>query len=98
VRARTPSFRQAESTPASPPGRPSLIKRRTRSAKSQSGNKGGSGLDVSELGFVTPKGRKLEGVAPDRAVAVTLRDLQAGRDLALDAAEDYLKSLRGRVK
>jgi carboxyl-terminal processing protease len=62
--------------------------------------KGGGGLDVSELGFVTPKGRRLEGegVTPDKAVTVTLRDLQGGRDFALEAAEDYLKSLRGRGK
>ena len=62
--------------------------------------KGGGGLDVSELGFVTPKGRRLEGegVSPDKAVTVTLGDIQGGRDLALEAAEDYLKSLRGAAK
>lgn len=62
--------------------------------------KGGGGLDVSEVGFVTPKGRKLEGegVTPDRSVTVTLRDLQGGRDIAVEMAEEYLKSLRGREK
>jgi carboxyl-terminal processing protease len=62
--------------------------------------KGGGGLDVSELGFVTPKGRRLEGegVTPDKTVSVTLGDLRAGRDLALEAAEEYLKSSRGRGK
>ena len=57
--------------------------------------KGGGDLAVSEIGFVTPNGRKLEGegVRPDKSVAVTLRDLQSGRDLALEEAEKYLKSL-----
>jgi hypothetical protein len=31
-------------------------------------------------------------------VTVTLRDLQAGRDAAVEEAESYLKSLRGEVK
>jgi carboxyl-terminal processing protease len=58
--------------------------------------KGGGELSVSEVGFVTPKGRRLEGegVAPDKSVAVTLKDLQAGRDAALEEAEAYLDGLR----
>ena len=60
--------------------------------------RGGGSLAVSELGFVTPKGRKLEGegVMPDRSVPLTLRDFQSGHDLALQEAEEYLKSLPGR--
>ncbi|HEY0173235.1 MAG TPA: S41 family peptidase [Pyrinomonadaceae bacterium] len=60
--------------------------------------KGGGDLSVSEIGFVTPKGRRLEGegVAPDKSVPVTLRDLRAGRDAALEEAEAYLKSRPGR--
>jgi len=60
--------------------------------------KGGGDLAVSEVAFVTPTGRKLEGsgVTPDKTVAVTLRDLQAGRDAAVEEAEIYLKSLRAK--
>lgn len=59
--------------------------------------KGGGELAVSEIGFVTPKGRKLEGegVTPDKSVTLTLRDLQSGRDAALEEAEAYLSGLRG---
>lgn len=59
--------------------------------------KGGGSLAVSEVSFVTPKGRRLEGegVAPDKTVAVTLKDFQAGRDAALDEAVAYLEGLRG---
>lgn len=60
--------------------------------------KGGGDLAVSEIAFVTPDGRKLEGsgVTPDKTVTVTLRDLQAGRDAAVEEAEAYLKSLRAK--
>ena len=60
--------------------------------------KGGGDLAVSEISFVTPGGRKLEGsgVTPDKTVTVTLRDLRAGRDVAVEEAEAYLKSLRGK--
>lgn len=62
--------------------------------------KGGGYLDVSELGFVTTAGRRLEGegVTPDRAVAVMLKDFQTGRDAALEEAEAYLSGLRGGRK
>lgn len=62
--------------------------------------KGGGELSVSEVAFVTPEGRRLEGegVAPDKSVTVTLRDLQAGRDLALEEAEGYLRGLRGSAR
>jgi carboxyl-terminal processing protease len=58
--------------------------------------KGGGELSISELGFVTPSGRRLEGegVAPDKAVAVTLKDFQTGRDAALEEADAYLSALR----
>jgi carboxyl-terminal processing protease len=57
--------------------------------------KGGGDLAISELGFVTPKGRRLEGngVMPDKPVVVTLTDLQGGRDIAFEEAERYLNSL-----
>lgn len=62
--------------------------------------KGGGELSVSELGFVTASGRRLEGegVTPDRAVNLTLRDFQAGRDVPLEEAEAYLNNLRGSRK
>lgn len=62
--------------------------------------KGGGELSVSEIGFVTPSGRRLEGegVAPDKAVNVTLKDFQAGRDAALEEADAYLSALRGTRK
>jgi carboxyl-terminal processing protease len=58
--------------------------------------KGGGDLTLSEFGFITAKGKKLEGrgVAPDRIVPVNLKDLRAGRDTALAQAERYLKNLR----
>lgn len=59
--------------------------------------KGGGALAVSELGFVSSKGRRLEGngVTPDEPVTVTLRDLRRGRDAALEGAETYLDGLLG---
>lgn len=60
--------------------------------------RGGGALSLSEFGFVTSRGRTLEGVGiiPDIAVAHTLSDVQSGRDAALEEAEKYLNSLRGR--
>jgi carboxyl-terminal processing protease len=57
--------------------------------------KGGGELAISEVGFVTPKGRTLEGngVVPDRTIAVTLVDLQRQHDSALEEAEKYLNNL-----
>jgi carboxyl-terminal processing protease len=62
--------------------------------------KGGGDLAVSEIGFVTPDGRRLEGegVKPNKTVIVTLRDLQSGRDAALEAADGYLKNLNAKLK
>jgi carboxyl-terminal processing protease len=61
--------------------------------------KGGGELAISEVGFVTPQGRKLEGngVVPDKKVAVTLTDLQRQRDTALEAAEKLLNNLLKRI-
>lgn len=54
--------------------------------------KGGGELGLSEYGYLTPKGRKLEGggVMPDRTVALTLEDLRRRRDTALEEAERVL--------
>lgn len=55
--------------------------------------KGGGVLEISEMLWLTPKGRRLEGegVLPDREVRPTIVDLQQKRDTALEEAE---KSLR----
>lgn len=56
--------------------------------------KGGGDLAISEIGFVTSKGRTLEGngVVPDKTVALTIADVQQGRDVALKEAESFLKN------
>jgi carboxyl-terminal processing protease len=61
--------------------------------------KGGSELAVSELKYVSPQGRKIEGtgVTPNRVVALTLSDLQHHRDAALEAAEKALKESRPSI-
>jgi len=55
--------------------------------------KGGGELDVSEVGFTTARGRRLEGlgVTPEQPVPLTLADLRARRDAALDVAERLLR-------
>jgi carboxyl-terminal processing protease len=55
--------------------------------------KGGGELQLSELGYASPKDHKLEGggVTPDEVVALTLADLRAGRDAWIEAAEGLLK-------
>ncbi|HMD97842.1 MAG TPA: S41 family peptidase [Terriglobia bacterium] len=60
--------------------------------------KGGGELDVSEVGFTTAQGRRLEGVGviPDQSVPLTLADLRARRDAALEAAEKALRGVDGR--
>ena len=61
---------------------------------------GGGELAYSELGFVTPKGRRIEGagVMPDRLVPLTQADLQVSRDRALEAAQEMLKAEAGKNK
>ena len=61
---------------------------------------GGGELAYSELGFVTPKGRRIEGagVMPDRLVPLTQADLQVSRDRALEAAQEMLKVEAGKNK
>ncbi len=56
--------------------------------------KGGSEFTVSEIAFLTAKGRRLEGegVIPDETVALTLADLRSGRDAALTQAEEFLRN------
>ncbi len=58
--------------------------------------KGGGDLAISEIGFVTAKGRTLEGngVTPDKSVALTLADLRSGRDAVLEEAEKYFNNLK----
>jgi len=60
--------------------------------------KGDGDLAVSEIGFVTAKGRTLEGngVVPDNAIAATLTDVQNGRDVALEEAIRYLENLKAK--
>jgi carboxyl-terminal processing protease len=55
--------------------------------------RGGGVLEISEMLWLTPKGRKLEGegVLPDREIRPSIADLQQRRDVPLEEAE---KSLR----
>ncbi len=54
--------------------------------------KGGGVLEMSEVLWFSPKGRKLEGtgIIPDQLVAPTMFDLQRGRDAVLAAADKSL--------
>lgn len=54
--------------------------------------KGGGELDISEVGGLTAKGKKLEGngVTPDVLIPLTLKDLQNSNDKALKEAEREL--------
>ncbi len=56
------------------------------------GVKGGE-LHISELGYFSSKGRKLEGVGttPDKIVSLTLADLRSRRDAWIEEAEKFLK-------
>jgi carboxyl-terminal processing protease len=55
---------------------------------------GGGDLTLSEFGFISAKGKKLEGkgIVPDRIVLPNLKDIQTGRDRALEQAEQFLKN------
>jgi carboxyl-terminal processing protease len=54
--------------------------------------KGGGVLEMSEVLWFSPKGRKLEGtgIIPDQLVTPTMFDLQRGRDAVLAAADKSL--------
>ncbi len=54
---------------------------------------GGGQLAYSELGFISPKGKRIEGegVLPDIEVAVARADILQNRDRTLEAAEAFLK-------
>ena len=54
--------------------------------------KGGGVLEMSEVLWFSPKGRKLEGtgIIPDELVTPTMFDLQRGRDAVLAAADKSL--------
>ncbi|HET7728724.1 MAG TPA: S41 family peptidase [Usitatibacter sp.] len=56
---------------------------------------GGGELAYSEVGFVMPNGKRIEGegVVPDRLVPVTLADLRVSRDRALEEAQNVLRAL-----
>ena len=56
--------------------------------------KGGGELAVSELGYVSPHGHRVEGIGviPDDTVGITLSDLQSKRDSILLEAETALRS------
>jgi carboxyl-terminal processing protease len=57
--------------------------------------KGGGVLEMSEVLWFSPKGRKLEGtgILPDETVAPTLSDLQQKHDPAMETAEKLLREL-----
>jgi carboxyl-terminal processing protease len=61
---------------------------------------GGGELAISELGYISPKGKKLEGngVFPNEQVSLKIADLQRHRDAAVEEAEQQLKSTAARVK
>jgi carboxyl-terminal processing protease len=61
--------------------------------------KGGGVLEISEMLWLTPKGRKLEGegVLPDREVRPTIADLQQKRDAPLEEAEKALRDAATRT-
>jgi len=56
--------------------------------------KGGGVLEISEMLWLTPKGRKLEGegVLPDHEIQPSIADLLQRRDAPLEAAEKLLRS------
>ena len=58
---------------------------------------GGGQLAYSELGFITPKGKRIEGtgVAPDLEISPAREDILFSRDRILEAAEKFLSE---RVK
>ena len=61
---------------------------------------GGGELAISELGYVSPKGNRLEGsgVLPNEQVSLRIADLQRHRDAAVEEAEQELRATAARVK
>ena len=61
---------------------------------------GGGELAISELGYVSPRGNRLEGsgVLPNELVSLRISDLQRHRDAAIEEAEQELRSTAARVK
>jgi carboxyl-terminal processing protease len=55
---------------------------------------GGGELAYSEVGFVMSNGKRIEGegVIPDHLIPLTLPDLQASRDRALEQAQEILRA------
>jgi carboxyl-terminal processing protease len=62
--------------------------------------KGGGVLEMSEVLWFSPKGRKLEGtgILPDETVAPTLRDLQQRHDPAIEAADKALLQMTASAR
>lgn len=56
---------------------------------------GGGELAYSEVGFVLPNGKRIEGegVIPDRRVPLALADLRVNRDRQLETAQEMLTSM-----
>jgi carboxyl-terminal processing protease len=57
---------------------------------------GGGKLAYSEMGFVFPNGRRIEGegVVPDKVVTPGITDLQLARDPALEEAQALLRTMK----
>ncbi|HET9530954.1 MAG TPA: S41 family peptidase, partial [Blastocatellia bacterium] len=55
---------------------------------------GGGELAVSELGYLSARGRRLEGsgVIPDETIALRIVDLQSNRDRTIEEAEGVLRN------
>ena len=62
--------------------------------------KGGGMLYYSHLGYISSKGRKLEGggVVPDKTVRPTIGSVQQGRDLILEEAESMLRAQQSAAR
>jgi carboxyl-terminal processing protease len=62
--------------------------------------KGGGVLEISEVLWFSPKGRRLEGtgILPDEIVMPTVSDLQRRRDPAIEAADRALRESMGGTR
>ena len=61
---------------------------------------GGGQMAYSEIGYRSPKGRRIEGegVMPDIAIALTADDIITQRDRSLEAAEAHLTGITRTIK